>query len=118
MLRDIDLFYLDKPEPLQGCLIALKEFILRLDKDITPHWKYKLPFFYYRGKTFCYLWIDKKTKEPYIGVVKGSEIDHPLLELGTRSRIKILRINPNEDLPIEIIQSILVEAMSLYSFNQ
>ena len=118
MLRDIDSFYLDKPEPLQGCLIALKEFILGLDKNIAPHWKYGMPFFYYKEKMFCYLWTDKKTKSPYIGVVKGSEIDHPLLEIGNRSRMKIMRINPNEDLPIEIIQSILTEAISLYNFNQ
>ena len=114
MLRDIDHFYLDKPEPIQGCLIALRQIILGLNDHITAHWKYRLPFFYYKGKMFCYLWLDKKTKEPYIGVVKGSEMDHPLLELGNRSLIKVLRLNPHEDLPIDVIESILKEAMDLY----
>ena len=34
---------------------------------------------YYQQKMFCYLWTDKKTHEPYIGIVEGNKIDHPLL---------------------------------------
>ena len=114
MLNSLNNFYLDQSEPLKGCLLTLKEIILSLDEQITPEWKYKMPFFYYKGKMFCYFWIDKKTQEPYIGVVKGKEIDHPLLELGDRKLIRILRINPNEDIDIRTIQEILTAAMALY----
>jgi hypothetical protein len=41
-------------------------------------------------------------------------MSHPLLEQGNRSRIKILRIKPDQDLPIEDIQAVLREAMALY----
>ena len=63
---------------------------------------------------FCYLWIDKKTKEPYIGVVEGAKIEHPLLEKGNRSRMKVLRINSNQDIPIEDIHLILNRALDFY----
>ena len=114
MLNDLENFYLDQPEPNKSCLLALREIILGLDADIADAWKYKMPFFYYKNKMFCYFWLDKQTKEPYIGVAKGIELNHPLLEQGNRSRIKILRIKPDQDLPIEDIQTVLREAMALY----
>lgn len=63
---------------------------------------------------FCYLWTDKKTDEPYILMVEGKYLDHPELEQGDRSRMKILRVNPNKDLRIETIDNILKTAVDLY----
>ena len=114
MLRDIDNFYLDKEEPVKSTLFALKEIILSLDPDVSTSWKYSAPFFSFKGRMFCYLWIDKKTNEPYIGVVEGNRIDHPFLEKGNRSRMKIMRINPNTDLPLKIIELILNQALNFY----
>ena len=114
MLGAIDKFYLEKEEPLKSCLLALKEIIINLDENISTAWKYKVPFFCYKGKMFCYLWIDKKTKEPYIGVVEGNRIEHPSLEQGNRKRMKIMRVNPNEDFPVETIELILNQALNFY----
>ncbi|MET4082074.1 putative patatin/cPLA2 family phospholipase [Pedobacter sp. UYP30] len=63
---------------------------------------------------FCYLWTDKKTDEPYILMVEGKNINHPELEEGDRSRMKIFRVNPNKDLPIKKIERILQKALDLY----
>jgi hypothetical protein len=63
---------------------------------------------------FCYLWTDKKTDEPYLLLVEGKHLDHPVLEVGDRSRMKIFRINPNHDLPLETIQLVLNKALDLY----
>jgi len=114
MLSALDQFYADQPEPTRGALLALRDIILDMDAHITAEWKYRMPFFYYKGKMFCYLWTDKQTKAPYIGIVEGKRIDHPLLEQGNRARMKILRINAHEDLPVEIITWILNEALALY----
>lgn len=104
----------NQTEPNKGCLLALKNIILGLDFNLTTAWKYRMPFFCYKKKMFCYFWTDKKTGQPYIGVVEGNQIHHPLLEQGKRSRMKILRINPNEDLPLEVIETILNEALTFY----
>jgi Domain of unknown function (DU1801) len=114
MLREIDNFYLQKEEPLKSCLFALRAFILIYDKNITEAWKYKMPFFCYRGKMFCYLWIDNKTRQPYIGIVEGKNIDHPVLVRGNRSRMKIILIDPNKDLPVKIIDTIFKRAIKCY----
>ncbi|WP_067149752.1 DUF1801 domain-containing protein [Pseudotamlana agarivorans] len=107
-------FFLNQNEPNKACLIAMRDIVLNFDKDITETTKYGMPCYCYRGKMFCYIWTDKKTSEPYYLVVEGKRIDHPELETGSRSRMKILRINPNKDLPINTIKDIMTIALDLY----
>ena len=114
MLREIDQFFLEKEEPNKSCFMALRDIILAYDNNISEAWKYKLPFFLYQGKMFCYLWLDKKTKEPYIGIVKGKWIEHPQLVQGNRSQIKILPIDPNKDIPLKTMDGIFKMAMTFY----
>ncbi|HBH49453.1 MAG TPA: hypothetical protein DDX98_12475 [Bacteroidales bacterium] len=114
MIHELQNFYLEQKEPLKSCYLALQGIIKDFDEHITEHWKYKLPFFYFKGKPFCYLWCDKKTNEPYIGVVKGDRINHPLLEQGNRKKMKIIRINPCADIPVESISEILHLAAEFY----
>jgi hypothetical protein len=64
-MKEIDNFYLNHDEPVKGCLLALREIILSQDKDVTAAWKYGMPFFCFKGKMFCYLWVHKKHKQPY-----------------------------------------------------
>ncbi|MNR67923.1 hypothetical protein D3C85_1921690 [compost metagenome] len=47
-------------------------------------------------------------------MVEGKYLDYPELEEGTRSRMKIFRINPNKDLPLKTIKTILQKALDLY----
>ncbi|SMD02804.1 DUF1801 domain-containing protein [Pedobacter africanus] len=114
MLTPLENFYLQQDEPFRGCLMALRDLILKQDRQITAEWKYKLPFFYYRGRMFCYLWIHKKHLQPYIGIVNGNKIDHPDLIVEKRARMKILLVDPQKDLPIEKIRLILNKALALY----
>ena len=111
---DLDQFYLDKEEPNQSCLLALRDFLLNSDTNVSETRKYGMPCFCYKGKMFCYLWTDKKTKEPYLLWVEGKYLDHPTLETGDRARMKIFRVNPSKDLQITTIQSILNQALDLY----
>lgn len=115
MTSDLDNFYLKYEEPTRGCLLALRAIILKQNSQITAEWKYKLPFFYFKGKMLCYLWIHKKYKNPYIGFVDGNLIEHADLLQEKRARMKILLIDKNEDLPIEKINSILTQAIMLHT---
>lgn len=47
-------------------------------------------------------------------MVEGKYLDHPELEEGNRTRMKILRVDPNKDLSIKTIESILQKALDLY----
>lgn len=114
MLEQLDNYYLNKEEPHKSCLLALRSIILKQDTNIIETKKYGMPCFCYKKKMFCYLWTDKKTDEPYILMAEGKHLDHPKLEEGKRSRMKIFRVNPNKDLPIKTIETILQKALNLY----
>lgn len=113
-MQGFDSYYLDKEEPNRSCLLALRSIILQQDAHITETRKYGMPCFCYRKKMFCYLWTDKKTDEPYILMVEGKHLDHPLLEEGNRSRMKIFRVDPNADMDIGTIIWLLNTALDLY----
>ncbi len=114
MVEQLDNYYLNKEEPNKSCLLALRSIILKQDPNVTETQKYGMPCFCYKKKMFCYLWTDKKTNEPYILMVEGKHLDDPKLEEGDRSRMKIFRVNPNQDLPIKTIETILQNALNLY----
>ena len=114
MENALDNFYLQKEEPAKSCLLALREIILSHDKDVSAAWKYNMPFFCYKGKMFCYLWVHKKYQQPYIGFVEGKRLDHDDLIIENRSRMKILLIDAKKDLPIKTINSLLDTAILVY----
>ena len=63
---------------------------------------------------FCYLWLHKKHKQPYIGIVEGNRFDELFLIQEKRSRMKIMLLDPNEDLPLTTINKLLQKALNLY----
>lgn len=107
-------FYLNKSEPFKGCLLTMRDIILSQDKQITHVLKYGMPFFCYKGKMFCYLWIHKRYNQPYIGIVEGKHIIHPQLIVEKRSRMKIMLFDPDKDLPLKTLKVILTQAINLY----
>ncbi len=113
-LSDIDNYFSTQPEPVKGCLLALRTYILQYTEGMQETWKYRMPGYSYKGKMFCYLWTDKKTGEPYILMVEGNRITHPSLDRGDRARMSILPIKANEDLPLATIHEVFQEALTFY----
>jgi len=87
--------------------------ILGYDPQIRETWKYQTPFFLFDAKMLCYLSVDRHTQLPYVGMVEGHYLDHPALESGGRKRIKVLMVNPTEDIPIGTMQEVLEQAIAL-----
>jgi hypothetical protein len=114
MLRPIDNWFLQKAEPLKSCLQFLRIHILQQDAAVTEAWQYGMPFYFYKGKRFCYLWVHKKYGQPYIGVVDGKMIDHPDLLVEKRARMKILLVDARKNIPVKKINGILQEVLALY----
>ena len=73
-------FFLNQKEPQKSCLIALRDIILAFDPEISAGTKYGMPCFLFKNKALVYLWIDKKTSEPYILFVDGALIKDKGLE--------------------------------------
>ncbi|MBC8173788.1 MAG: DUF1801 domain-containing protein [Chitinophagales bacterium] len=113
-MRPIDHYFMQKEEPVKSYLQYLREHILKQDKNIAEAWKYGMPFYCYKGKMFCYLWVHKKYLQPYIGIVEGKRIEHPDLIIEKRARMKILLLDPDKDIPIKKINAILKQTLALY----
>ena len=113
MIREIDNYFLQQSEPLRSYLDALRTILLN-DEAFSEAWKYRMPFYCINGKMACYLWVDKKTKWPYLGIVEGVEMKDPELVQQKRARMKILLLNPEKDIPVRKIKSILSRVKKLY----
>lgn len=114
MVEELEKYFQTKKEPSRSCLFALRDIILGIDEQVSETRKYGMPCYCYGKKMFAYLWTDKKTDEPYILFVEGKHLNHPQLEIGSRARMKILRVNPSEDIEIELIQLLLNQALDFY----
>ena len=114
MINEIEAYYVSKEEPVRSILLALRSFILNYNDDMTETWTHRMPMFRYKGKLFCYLWIDKKTYQPYMGIYKGIEIDHPQLDLGNRNKMKVIYFDATTDIPVVTINEIFTMALKLY----
>ena len=113
-LSAINEYFEQKPEPIKSCMLALRYYILNYNNQIAEAWKYRMPFFCINGKMFVYLWTNKESGLPYVGIVEGKKIDHPLLIQEKRSRMKILPIDPEQDLPISDLDNVLNQAIRFY----
>ena len=109
-----DRFYEQQEEPVKSCLLALKKIIFEQDKNVSAEWKYGMPFYCYKGKMVCYLWVHKNYGQPYIGIVEGKQINHPDLIIEKRARMKILLVDPGKNIPVRKINGILKEMLILY----
>lgn len=114
LMKAIDNFYENHEEPNRSCLLALRSIILDYNTNLSSRWYYRLPCFMYENQIFCYLWVDKKTKFPYIAIGKGVKINHPDLIKGKRTFTSLLLIDPTKDIPIEKVHDIFDMAMNLY----
>lgn len=91
-------------EPDRSTLLFLRKKILESDtENITETLSFGLPFFKYKKKMLCYFYFSKKYKQHYVSFYHGDKLDHPLLLLEGRKKFKILLIDMNEDLPVELI---------------
>jgi hypothetical protein len=109
----IDDFFLAQKEPDKSCLLFLRAYILSTSEHFSEHWKWGLPFYYYKGKPCCYLWLHKKFKMPYVSFVDGNKIEHPDLLLEKRARMKIFVVDPEKDIPVKKLNILLKKAIRL-----
>lgn len=110
MNTKLENYYASKPEPYQGCLLALRQIVLGMNAEIVHERKFQIPFFTYKGKKLGYLWLNKKK------LMLGFCIDKSLLhfeeDVRPKDKYESFQIDPEEDIPIEFIQKKLAVYLS------
>lgn len=97
-------------EPARNTLLFLRKKILESDPEyITETLSFGLPFFKYKKRMLCYLYYSKKYRTHYISFYHGDRLMYPELLQEGRKKFKILLIDMEEDLPLELIFNIINE---------
>ena len=102
MTTTLENYYLSKPEPYQSCLLALKAIVLAANPGICHERKFQIPFFTYRGKKLGYLWLNGK--KLMIGFCLDKSLQPVVPNVKPKDMYESFRIDPNADIPIDIIQ--------------
>lgn len=111
----LDQYYAKQPAPVQSCLLALKNIVLAIDKNITHQRKFQIPFFYFNNKKLCFLWVTRK--KLLFGFVEDKSLFATDAHVKPKDRIETITINPDEDLPVESIETRLKHIIHLYIKN-
>jgi len=117
MNNKLEEYYFRHPEPFQGCLLALKQIILNLDERIAHERKYQIPFFCFQGKKLAFLWMNRK--KLMLGFVTDKSIYPPMAGIKQKDHLEMMQIDPNADLPVDLIVRKLKEQIRIYeNFQQ
>ncbi|WP_259066765.1 DUF1801 domain-containing protein [Mucilaginibacter sp. X4EP1] len=101
MLTALESYYLSKPEPYQSCLLALRDIILRAHPQICHERKFQVPFFTYKGKKLGYLWLNGK--KLMLGFCFDKSLQPIVAGVKPKDQYESIRINPDEDIPVDLI---------------
>jgi hypothetical protein len=101
MIPTLEGYYASKPEPYQSCLLALKDIILRANAGIRHERKFQIPFFTYKGKKLGYLWLNGK--KLMVGFCWDKSLQKVIPSIKPKDKYESMRIDPNADIPIDII---------------
>lgn len=107
-----DEFYIRFKEPYQGCLLALRYLVMKVDDNIIHEMKYQIPLFTYKGKRLAILWVTGK--KLLLGIVTDKSILPVINGKKPRTHYEMIEINPNADLPKEMIVAKVKKQISLY----
>ncbi|MGN6292892.1 MAG: DUF1801 domain-containing protein [Chitinophagaceae bacterium] len=110
MTTQLENYYLSKPEPYQSCLLALRHIILSVDPAIVHERKFQIPFFTYKGKKLGYLWLNRK--KLMLGFCTDKSLLETPPEAKPKDRYESFQINPDENLPVDLIVGKLKEYLN------
>jgi hypothetical protein len=106
-LSSVDHYFETLAEPERSCLLFLRQFILDYSDAITEKIKFNTPFYYVNGKWMCFISYNPKLKEIYISFVDGFKMQHRHLVSESRKKMKIFRVDANEDVDVKSLNQIL-----------
>jgi hypothetical protein len=107
MNSKLENYYLNKPEPYQGCLLALRDIILNIHPAIVHERKFQIPFFSYKGMKLGYLWLNRK--KLMIGFCTDKRLQTFPENARPKDRYESFEIDPENDIPLEIIKAKILQ---------
>lgn len=114
-MKPVDLYILNQPENYRNMLLHIMAVVEDTVPEATLEFKWKIPFFYYKKKPFCFLNASHKNAYVDIAFSKGYQLQNNLdfLVGESRNTYKSLRYATLEEIDNTILISVIEEAKSL-----
>ena len=111
-MKPAEAYILEQPEPFKSILLHLQILIESNFPDVNLQFKWRLPFYYFDDKPFCYLNPSKKKGYVDVGFWISAHLTkyNEFLISDGRKVVKSLRYFMLEDINEEILISVLKEA--------
>jgi len=109
-------YILNQPEYFRAILLHLQILVAHTLPEIELKYKYKIPFYYLKGKPFCYFNASHKKQFVDVGFVKGPQIkihqEHQITE--KRKKMMSLRYTSLVAIYNNVFIDVLKAASELY----
>jgi len=114
-MKPVDLYILNQPENYRNMLLHLIAVIENTMPDVTLEYKWKIPYFYYKQKPFCFLNISHKRGYVDVAFNKGFQLKNYLdfLVADGRNTFKSLRYATLDEIDNAVLISVILEAKLL-----
>lgn len=115
-MKPSEAYILNQPEPYRSILLNLQIIIESQIPEVELLCKWKIPFYYYKGKPFCYFNASHKRRYVDLGIVKGFQltIHQDKLISEKRSIMKSLRYYSVDEIDNSVLVDILQDLTKLY----
>ena len=109
-------YILNQPEPYRSILLHLQVIVETTIPEVELLYKYRIPFYYYKKRPFCFLNASHKKQFVDICFVRGNQITihQDLLVTEKRKKMASLRYKSIEDIDNVILIDVLKNVLTLY----
>ncbi len=109
-------YIISQPEPFRGMLLCLQVMVERTIPELELKYKYKVPFYYLKGKPFCYFNASHKRQFVDVGFCRGNQIEvhNEYLVSEKRKKMTSLRYTSLDEIDNQILIEVLEAAKNLY----
>jgi len=106
-----------QPQKYQAILLHLISVFKQEIPDLDMHFKWGMPYLYYKKRMFCYLNVNSKKGFVDAGFARGFELKRNLdfLVGEKRNTVKSLRYYHLEEIDNDILKEVIKEAIALYA---
>lgn len=114
-MKPVDLYLFNQPEPYRNILLHIIAVVQHTIPEATLEYKWKIPFFYYRKKPFCFLNASHKGGFVDVAFSKGYQLQNNLEVLigEKRNTYKSIRYFSLEEIDNGILVSVINEAKEI-----
>ena len=116
-MKPADLYILNQPENYRNILFHIIAVVENTLPEVTLEYKWRIPYFYYKKKPFCFLNVSQKRGYVDVAFNKGFQLKDNLDSLiagDARNTFKSLRYFSLEEINNDVLISVIEEAKSLY----